>query len=264
VRFLLLAAALLQAPSPSVEGTVIRAGTTEPIAHARVMLTRVDGGLADTRVAQTDDEGRFAFRGVTPGDYRLIAQHEAHVRSSSRRVTIAASGSIRDLVVPLTATGVITGRVVDEYGDPVSDVYVRATTVVGADLKVGPYHETTTNDLGEYRLFGLTPGAYVVSAAPYLAARIENTALGNGPATTMIVVPTRPSPYSPGEGRGMSSLAQALKAGNYIPFAALRRESPVTVYYPGTSEAAAAAPIDVPAGAVVGAINVTTVVRADR
>ena len=77
----------------------------------------------------------------------------------------------------------------------------------------------------------------------------------------MIVVPTRPSPYSPGEGRGMSSLAQALNAGNYIPFMALRRESHATVFYPGTTDAAAAAPIDVPAGVVVGGINFTTAVR---
>jgi hypothetical protein len=86
---------------------------------------------------------------------------------------------MRDLVVAMTPTGVITGRVVDEYGDPVPDVYVRA----------------------------------------------------------------------------------ALKAGNFIPFTALRGESHATVYYPGTTDAAAAAPVEVPAGAEVGAINFTTAVR---
>jgi hypothetical protein len=75
--------------------------------------------------------------------------------------------------------------------------------------------ETTTNDLGDYRLYGLPPGKYIVSAAPYLAASIQREAAPPpGMQTGMIVVPTRPSPYSPGEGRGMSSLAQACKNGS--------------------------------------------------
>ncbi len=74
----------------------------------------------------------------------------------------------------------------------------------------------------------------------------------------MIVVPTRPGPYSPGEGQGMTSLAQMLKSGNFIPFMALRGETYATVYYPGTTDATAAAPVDVPPGAVIGGINFVT------
>ena len=255
----LIVLALLQTPLPSVEGLVTKAGTTDPVPHARVMLTKADGRLTDTHVTETDERGRFAFRSVAPGNYRLLAQHVAFVRPSGRTVTVGAAQSIRDLVVALTPTGVITGRVVDEYGDPVPDVYVRAS------LKESVF-ETTTNDLGDYRLYGLPPGAYVVGAAPYLAASIQREATPPiGMQTGMIVVPTGPSPYSPGEGRGMSSLAQALKTGNLIPFMALRGESHATVYYPGTIDIAAAAPVEVPAGAVVGAINFTTAVRrADR
>ena len=253
-------ALLLQQPSLlSVEGIATRAGTTDPVPHARVMLTKADGRLTDTRVTETDERGRFVFRSVTPGTYRLLAQHAAFVRPVGQPVTIAAGQSIRDLVVTLTPTAVITGRVVDEYGDPVPDVYVRASVNTSV-------FETTTNDLGDYRLYGLPPGNYVVSAAPYLAASIQREAAPPpGMQTGMIVVPTRPSPYSPGEGRGMSSLAQALKTGSLIPFMALRGESHAIVYYPGTTDIAAAATIEVPAGAVVGAINFTTAVRrADR
>ena len=254
-HLLVILVALLQPPSSSVEGIAIKAGSTEPIPHARVMLTRADGRLADTRVTETDDRGRFAFRAVAPGTYRLLAQQEAVVRPAGRTVTVDAGQSVRELVVALTPTGVITGRVVDEYGDAVPDVFVRAS-------RNDSVFETTTNDLGEYRLFGLPPGAYVVSAAPYLAASIEMDTTPVQPFQAgTIVVPTPASPYSPGEGRGMSSLAQALKTGNQIPFMALRRESHATVYYPGTTDLASAAPIEVPAGAVVGAINFTTVVR---
>jgi hypothetical protein len=253
---ILLLVAMLQAPPASVEGVARKAGTTEPVTHARVMLASVEGRLADTRIVETDERGRFAFRGIAAGTYRLHAQHDAFVRAAGRVVTVASSQSIRDLVVAMTPTGVITGRVVDEYGDPVPDVYVRAAPV-GADPKIGPY-ETTTNDLGEYRLYGLPPAAYVVSAAPYLAARIEEVKLGNVPPTVMLVTPTRASPFAPGEGRGMISLAQLLKTGNYIAYMALRGESHATVYYPGTTDSTAAAPIEVPPGAVVGGINFVT------
>jgi carboxypeptidase family protein len=247
-----LLVALLQSPPASVEGVAIKAGTTEPIAHARVMLTSVEGRLTDTRVADTDERGRFAFRGVAAGAYRLLAQHDAFVRAAGRTVTIAPGQSLRDLVVAMTPTGVITGRVVDEYGAPVPDVYVRAS-------QKDSTFEATTNDLGEYRLFGLPPGAYVVSAAPYPAARIENEMkVGNLPPTAMIITPTRPSPYSPGEGQGMVFLANVLKNGDFIPFMALRRESHATVYYPGTTDATAAAPMEVPPGAVIGGINFVT------
>jgi hypothetical protein len=251
-------AAALQAQNSSVEGVAIRLGTTDPVPGARVMLAQVDGRLGDTRVATTDERGRFVFGAVSAGTYRLLAQHEAFVRPGGQTIAIASGQSIRDLVVTMTPTGVITGRVVDEYGDPAADVYVRAA------LKDSTF-ETTTNDLGEYRLYGLPPGAYVVSAAPYLAPRIEKEMrLGNAPPTAMIVTPTRPSPYSPGEGQGLIFLASTLKAGNFIPFMALRGESHSTVYFPGTTDRAAAGTVDVPAGAVIGAINFTTVVAAPR
>ena len=132
------------------------------------------------------------------------------------------------------------------------NVYVRAS------LKESVF-ETTTNDLGEYRLFGLPPGAYIVNAAPYLTPWIERDATASdGIQTGRIVVPTRPSPYSPGEGRGMTPLASILRAGDFIPFMALRGESHATVYYPGTTDATAAAPIEVPPGAVIGGINFVT------
>lgn len=250
---ILLLVTLLQSPPASVEGLAIKAGTTEPVAHARVMLTSVEGRLADTRVADTDDRGRFVFRGVAAGAYRLLAQHDAFVRATGRTVTIASGQSIRDLVIAMTPTGVITGRVVDEYGLPVPDVYVRAS------LKDSTF-EATTNDLGEYRIFGLPPGAYIVSAAPYPAARLERTVLpgGRGAPQDMIITPTPPSPYAPGEGQGMVFLPNLLKNGDFIPFMALRGESNATVYYPGTTDATAAAPIEVPPGAAIGGINFVT------
>jgi hypothetical protein len=124
-------------------------------------------------------------------------------------------------------------------------VYVRAT------LKESTF-ETMSNDLGEYRLYGLPPGSYILSAAPYLDPRIENGAL---------IVPGPPSPYSRGEGRSSMGVGQLLKTGDFIPFMALRAEIHARVYYPGTTDLAAATTIEIPAGAVMPGFNLAVSVR---
>jgi hypothetical protein len=240
-----LLAILLQAPESSVEGIAVRAGTTDPVPHARVMLTKIDGGLHDLRVAEADDRGRFAVRGVGPGSYHISAQHDAFVRADGVSVAVAAGQAIRGVTVEMTPTAVITGRILDEFGDPVARVYVRAT------LKESTF-ETMSNDLGEYRLHGLRPGSYILSAAPYLDARLENGRL---------IIPTPPSPYGRGEGQGMMGVGPLLQTGNFIPFMALRGEMHPRVYYPGTTDLAAATTIEIPAGAVMPGFNLAVSVR---
>src|SRR5215217_2175499 len=61
-----------------------------------------------------------------------------------------------------TKTGVITGRVVNENGEP----HVNASVWVRPDTPEGlPVTPTTTNRDGVFKLSGLTRGAYTVSAA---------------------------------------------------------------------------------------------------
>jgi hypothetical protein len=69
--------------------------------------------------------------------------------------------------IRLQKCGVISGRVLDEDGEPAREVSVdavvrsthRGKTTTNAARRV------TTNDLGEYRLFDLNPGSYFVSAS---------------------------------------------------------------------------------------------------
>lgn len=243
-HLVLLLAALLQATSPSVEGVAVRSDRGEPVPHARVMLTRTDGRLADARVVDADERGRFVFRAVAPGSYRVSAHDQGFIRGESRAIAVTSGQSIGDVVLTMTPTGVITGRVVDEYGDPAARVYVRATSREST-------FEAQTNDLGEYRLFDLPPGSYIVSAMPYYAARIEGGTL---------IVPTPPGPYARGEGQGMQPTARLLQSGDFLPFMAVRGESYAGVYYPDAIDPAAATPIQVAPGAVVGAIDLRTAI----
>ena len=130
------------ASGPSIAGRAVRITNNEPILHARIPLTMVDGGLSDAIVLATDDEGRFEAVNMRPGSYRLFAEHEEHVRTESAAVTVGPGKQIQNVIVRMIPTGVITGRVVDEHDDPVARVYVRAAT---KDLN----REAQTNDLGD-------------------------------------------------------------------------------------------------------------------
>src|SRR6185436_3255897 len=62
---------------------------------------------------------------------------------------------------------IITGRIVDEFGEPVADAQVAPMRYVnqGGRRRLTPSGRMSmTNDIGEYRIFGLAPGQYYVSA----------------------------------------------------------------------------------------------------
>jgi len=251
-QLVLLLFALLQAPESSVDGVAIRLGTTDPVPQASVLLTKVDGQLADARAVRADERGRFVFGGIAPGRYRLSAHHDAFMRADTAVFAVEPGQPLRNLTVTMTPTGVLSGRIVDAYGDAAAKVYVRATLKDSAyeALKESSF-EAQTNDVGEYRVFGLPPGTYVVSASPYLAPHIAGATL---------VMPTPPGPYSRGEGRGMTQVARLLQAGDYVPFMAVRGESYARVYYPGTTDDGGAITVAVQPGAIVGGIDLMVTV----
>lgn len=53
----------------------------------------------------------------------------------------------------------ITGRIVDEYGEPISRVQVAAVRqdVANGRRRLFPGRFPSTGDLGEFRLFGVQP-----------------------------------------------------------------------------------------------------------
>ena len=231
-----------QAQVTSVEGNAVRADTNEPVARATILLTKVDGGLRDAIVATTDGRGRFVARGVTSGRYRVFATHDNFVRAEAMPIEIAPGQPPPGVTLRMTPTGIITGRAVDEHGDPVAKVFVRAV------LKDAVY-EGQTNDLGEYRLFGLPPGRYIVSATPYTAPRLDGA---------MYITPTPPGPYSRGEGQFMAQVTQIVKNGQFIHPMALGREVYSRIYYPGTTDLEAATPVEVKPAATVSGVDFRT------
>src|SRR5688572_12831684 len=217
----LLAIGFLQAAkAPAPGGTVIDARTQAPLPFARVLFARIDASLTESIIVETDAQGRFSTAAVPAGTYRIVADHDDHLRASHPApVAIPAGRTAERILIALTPTAVLAGRVFNEHGAPAAKVYVRAHRVNNNVVNAEAVAESRTNDLGEYRLFGLAPGEYGVSAEPYTAPSIGTVTL---PGTTTgsneprYIVPTPPCPDCRGEGQGMQGLAGLLTAGAFI------------------------------------------------
>jgi hypothetical protein len=78
-----------------------------------------------------------------------------------------------DLVLPSAST--MTGRVVDENGDPIEDatVSIYTMTIVGGRRRlVSGGANRRTDDFGRFRLFSVDPGEYVLAAGAYRRASL--------------------------------------------------------------------------------------------
>ena len=70
-----------QVPKATIEGVVMRVGTNEPVARARVSVTKLAGpGAAPAQFnpsaippVMTDSQGRFIIADLEPGSYQLSA-----------------------------------------------------------------------------------------------------------------------------------------------------------------------------------------------
>ena len=183
-RFLLLvllALAVQQAPAQTplevesqqarsttiITGRVVASSGNFPIANARV-LARAAGGPSSMRMATTDDDGRFQLTNLTPANYviRVVAAgYVADLVPADAPAEFHRPGE--NVTVRMIKGGVITGRVVNQNGQPMALARVRAVRVrdeAGNAVRDSVARDWTTDDRGVYRAYGLEPGAYVVSA----------------------------------------------------------------------------------------------------
>ena len=164
-----------------LRGRLFAADTSQPVRFADLRVTSNPPGVS-LRVS-TDGAGLFDVPGLPAGVYTLVATKPGFValQFGQRRpfepgtpVELAA-GETRELEFALPRGSVITGRVTDETGDPVPHAVVSASRYVygvgGRRRLENAEADDTTDDRGQFRIFGLMPGAYVVSASEGSAAR---------------------------------------------------------------------------------------------
>lgn len=134
-----------------------------------------DGSLACVRAqqAKTDATGRFQLADVPPGDYVVRAQLEGYFGPAtngtypafaSQNISVDAQQATPEVSLTLVRGGSISGRVRDADGKLAMNVNVSAGVAAQGNATASPTVSRTTDDRGEYRLFGLPPGEYYVAA----------------------------------------------------------------------------------------------------
>jgi protocatechuate 3,4-dioxygenase beta subunit len=235
--FFLICGLIAQSPDTSsaaptkgtISGIVTDAATGQPLKKATIAFRNTRSGgqrFQQPLAVTTGSDGRYSMA-VEAGEYRLVATRNGYVRQAygekdARRpgmvFTVTSGQELKDINFRLVPGGVISGRVIDEDGEPMSGVSVQAlrATYQDGERRLQPGGGSTrTDDRGEYRIFGLSPRRYYVSAAR------------RGFGDFMLVAEDRPD----------ASLGMQQQSEGYP-----------TTYYPGTTDSNAASPIEMKAG----------------
>jgi len=216
----------------TIGGIVTKDPGSEPIKKALIELIAENQSDAGNYTALTGADGNFRIEDIVPGRYRLFVERTGYQevdkhrrRAEGRALTLAAGQELKDIVIRLQAAAVVEGRITDEDGDPMAEAQVavlRQSFVAGRSQweQVGAER---TNDIGEYRIPGLTAGSYFVSVTPPPNFR------------SLIETSSNAAPAAPPHDSTFAADKPAAAAYQ-------------TTYYPGTGDRAQAAHIELHAG----------------
>jgi hypothetical protein len=160
-------------PATDAQGSIKGRVTDEagqPLAGANIFARSLRNHFVN---ATTDDEGEFTLDNVERGPYSLWASLPGYYDSSllaGRRGALNYYHRGDRVTIRLARGGVITGRVTNGAGEPLIAAPVIAARVRDeeghaiSELTYSDMPQRQTDDRGVYRIYGLLPGAYVVSA----------------------------------------------------------------------------------------------------
>ncbi len=158
----------------TLRGHVVAADTGAPLRRAQVRVTSQE--LRENRMTTTDGDGKYEFKELPAGRYTVFANKGSYVGLSygqqrpfepGKPLEILEAQTVEKVDFALPRGGVITGRILDEFGEALSDAQVvaqRYQNVGGRRRLVPAGRPAQTNDIGEFRLFAIPPGQYYLSA----------------------------------------------------------------------------------------------------
>jgi hypothetical protein len=160
-------------------GTAVLRGQVLSVDGTRLRRALVRAMSADGRgggVSTTDPQGKFEIKELAAGRYTVSASKAGYVtmQFGQRRADQAGGGTILDVLdkqivekiqFALPRGAVITGRVLDEFGEPIAGANVSASRYrfLGGTRRMTPSGTDNTDDQGHFRIYGLPPGDYFVS-----------------------------------------------------------------------------------------------------
>lgn len=201
----LLAVACGQSPPPAglVEGSVLNKLTGAPVKHAHVIYIRLAASAGETPSpisVDTDGSGHYLLQ-LAPGSYRLWVERPGYARQvygsrtpegAGTTLAIAPGEQIRELDFKILPLGAISGRVLDEDGEPVqaAGIQVLRFSYSTGRRMLAPVAGSSSNDRGEYRVFDLPAGRY------YLLAILRGEPISH-PIETAALVSEAQDPIAP-------------------------------------------------------------------
>jgi protocatechuate 3,4-dioxygenase beta subunit len=255
--------------SATVSGAVILDnGTGQPLRRVRVSLRSADSSI--DRAVMTDDQGRFMLHGLPTGRYSLTATKPAYVTTyfGSRRpgrgpgtpLALTEGQVMENIVMRMPRGAVIAGRVVDEFNQPMQNASIRVMQrrMSAGERRLlsvpGLRNTVRTDDQGRYRVFGLTPGDYVVLVSPATTGQGEVRQLSTSDVDAAVADVRSGAQTTPAA--GVSTAGTSQPEAPTVPFGG-RAVGFAPVYYPGTLQANAASTVTVRAGQEIQNVDLT-------
>ena len=156
-----------------MEGVILDDRYGRPLKRGFVTLKPNSAGR--TFQGETDEGGRFAIEDIDPGDYTIEARRDGYISAHwgrrggirmPRIFAIAAGQDLRDVQFRLEPWAGLEGKVRFDDGEAAFNVPVilYRKQYFRGKLSYVQAGSARTNDRGEYRIPGLTPGAYIIAA----------------------------------------------------------------------------------------------------
>jgi hypothetical protein len=163
-----------QTGTARLRGRVVGGDSGMPLRRAIVRLSGQE--FREGRVASTDEEGRWELKDLPAGRYSLSASKGGYVQlqygqrrpfEQGRPIELLDGQTIENVNFNLPRGAVIAGRIVDEFSEPVAEATVAAMRyryINGRRRLIPAGRFAQTDDGGHFRIYGLAPGDYYLSA----------------------------------------------------------------------------------------------------
>jgi len=160
----------------TITGQLVDARTFQPLRGAIVRAARIASNKPDAAPNigfRTGEDGKFILRGVAPGIVNFYVMKSEYMSGPYASVRPAAGGErIENVVLTVLPAASISGRVVDQSGQPIAGARVLSGILVQGDATKqrtvsSQVTATVTDNDGQYWIGGLAAGEYGVAASPY-------------------------------------------------------------------------------------------------
>lgn len=214
--------------SSSAGGPVRKATVNLRTVNPQGAVNTQGGGRTLNSADTTDEQGRFLFEELPAGTYMITVQRQGFLAqaygarpgsNSGGSVTLASGEDKRGVQITMVPQSVISGRITDQDGDPVTTpVVAMRVNYLRGRRTLTPAGTATSDDQGNYRLTRLSSGKYYIAA---------------------------------GDARG-----NAQDRNNVRPARKGAEVANLMTYYPGVVESAAAAPVQIAPGVDMQGIDI--------